>query len=145
LLLDKHIFILRIFNAGPAQVGRQSSTHFAAVDQVPKCLQAKQLTLINRSCFSKRNRFLLLNSYHNLCMHPYDTVLIKIIALCHHLEKGHNKQGGRSSLLTFTLPSGEGQKEEKGEGPTNRQFKSLKVIRSDCETYKSIKRCCRSL
>lgn len=52
----------------------KSCTHFAAVGQVPKCLQTKPLAPINSSCFRKRNRFLLLNSYHNSCMHTYDII-----------------------------------------------------------------------
>jgi len=38
---------------------------------------------------------------------------------CHHLEQGGNKQSGRCSLLTLTLPPEEGKKEEKGESKLN--------------------------
>jgi len=35
--------------------------------------------------------------------------------VCHCLEQGGDKQSGRCSLLTCTLPPEEGKKEEKGE------------------------------
>lgn len=38
------------------QVGRQSCAQFAPTDQVPKCLQAKQLTPINSSRIRKNKQ-----------------------------------------------------------------------------------------
>lgn len=81
--------------------GRQSCTHFAPVDQVPKYLQAKQLTPINNSCFRKRNIFLLRNSYHNLCMHTYDIILMKIIT-CVKGQASPTLKGLKNETGTFT-------------------------------------------
>lgn len=94
------------------QVGRQSCAQFAPTDQVPKCLQAKQLTPINSSRIRKTNRFLLPNSCHNLYMHTYGIILMKTITGtwgCLSYTKGLKKETGTfvwSNLLTWRSHSG---------------------------------------